>query len=125
VIRYIRFSHGPSDKSKLTISSIIGDRVRYMEFDTDEIEKGHRHHGLFIKRKSFGCEQELRATILLHRPGRDTLVPCDQDALIAQIHVFPKAPSYYADAVKYAVERTKPEIKASVIISRLLDPPYY
>jgi hypothetical protein len=29
---------------------IIIDRVRYMDFDEDEIEKGHRHYGLFIKR---------------------------------------------------------------------------
>jgi SAM-dependent methyltransferase len=62
---------------------IIVDQVRYMDFDTDEIEKGHRHYGLFIKRRSFAHEQELRATILLPKPGIGTAVPCDMDALIA------------------------------------------
>ncbi len=61
------------------------DRVRYMNFDTDEIEKGHRNYGLFLKRKSFEHEQELRATILLPAPGTGTAVPCDLKALIVQI----------------------------------------
>ena len=104
---------------------IIVDHVRYMDFDSDEIEKGHRHNGLFLKRKSFAHEQELRATILLPTPGTGTAVPCDLNALIAQIHIFPKAPPYYAEAVRYAVGQASPEIKASVVISRLLDLPDY
>jgi hypothetical protein len=102
---------------------IIVDQVRYMDFDSDEIEKGHRHYGLFIKRKSFAHEQELRATILLSKPGSGTLVPCDLSGLIARIHVFPKAPSYYVDAVKYAIEQAKPDIKIAVVPSSLLDLP--
>lgn len=96
-----------------------------MNFDADEIEKGHRHYGLFLKRKSFAHEQELRATILLPKPGSGTHVPCDLDGLIAKIHIFPKAPSYYADAVRYVVERANPAITAPVITSSLLDPPDY
>lgn len=104
---------------------IIVDQVRYMDFDTDEIDKGHRHYGLFLKRKSFAHEQELRATILLPTPGAGTAVPCDLDALVAQIHIFPKAPPYYVDAVKYALEQARPEIKAAIVTSRLLDSPDY
>ena len=78
-----------------------------------------------MKRKSFAHEQKLRAQIRLPTPGAGTAVPCDLNALIAQIHIFPKAPSYYAEAVRYAVRQTKPEIQAPVIISRLLDPPNY
>jgi hypothetical protein len=104
---------------------IIVDQVRYMDFDSDEIEKGHRRYGLFLKRKSFAHEQELRAQIRLPTPGAGTAVPCDLNALIAQIHIFPKAPSYYAEAVRYAVRQTKPEIQAPVIISKLLDAPNY
>jgi hypothetical protein len=84
---------------------IIVDLVRYMDFESDEIEKGHKHYGLFLKRKSFAHEQELRATIRLPTPGTGTAVPCDLNALIAQIHVFPKAPLYYAEAVRYAAAR--------------------
>jgi hypothetical protein len=104
---------------------IILDQVRYMDFDSDEIEKGHSNYGLFLKRKSFAHEQELRATVLLPTPGTGIGVPCDLNALIAQIHIFPKAPLYYAEAVRYVVGQAKPEIKAPVVISRLLDPPDY
>jgi hypothetical protein len=101
------------------------DQVRYMDFDADEIEKGHKHYGLFIKRKSFAHEQELRATIKLSNAGSGIAVPCDMGALIAQIHIAPQAPAYYADAVRYIVERTHPKITAPVVPSRLLDPPDY
>jgi hypothetical protein len=104
---------------------IVIDRVRYMDFDADEIDKGHRHYGLFLKRKSFAHEQELRATILLPKPGSGTQVSCDLDRLIAKIHVFPKAPAYYAEAVKYALDQANPAISAPVVTSRLLDPPDY
>jgi len=104
---------------------IIVDQVRYADFDADEIEKGHRHYGLFMKRKSFAHEQELRATILLPKPGIGTTVPCNLNDLIEQIHIFPKAPLYYIEAVKYALGQARPEIKAPIVTSKLLDPPDY
>lgn len=104
---------------------IVVDQVRYMDFDSDEIEKGHRHYGLFLKRRSFAHEQELRATILLPTLGTGIAVPCDLSRLIAQIHVSPEAPSYYAEAVRYVVGQAKPEINAPVVISKLMDPPDY
>ena len=112
-------------ESALSGDGINVDQVRYMNFDSDEIEKGHRHYGLFLKRKSFAHEQELRATILLPKPGSGTQVSCDLDRLITKIHVFPKAPAYYADAVKYAVAQASPPITAPVVISKLLDAPDY
>lgn len=112
-------------ESTLKGDGIIVDQVRYMDFDCDEIDKDHRHYGLFLKRKSFAHEQELRATILLSKPGVGTAVSCDLNGLIAKVHIYPKAPSYYIDAVRYAVENAKPEIKAPVVPSRLLDPPDY
>jgi len=45
--------------------------------------------------------------------------------LIAQIHVFPKAPLYYAEVIRYVVGQATPKIEASVVISKLLDPPDY
>ena len=104
---------------------IIVDQVRYIDFDSDEIEIGHRHYGLFLKRKSFEHEQELRATVLLPCPGEGTAVPCDLDRLVVRIHIFPKAPPYYAEAVRYATGCARPEINAPVMISKLLDPPDY
>ncbi|MBB5055448.1 hypothetical protein HDF16_000117 [Granulicella aggregans] len=107
----------------LTADGIIVDRVRYMDFEKDEIEKGHRHYGLFIKRNSFAHEQELRATILLPTPGIGTSVPCDMNALIVNIHIAPQAPLFYTDTVKYIVDRAGLGITAPVIRSTLLDDP--
>ena len=56
---------------------MIFDEVRYMDFDTDTIEKGHQHYSLFLKRKAFQLEQEVRATVLLKQLGKGQLVECD------------------------------------------------
>jgi hypothetical protein len=108
--------------------SIAVDQVQYMDFDTAEIEEDHDEpylYALFIKRKSFAHEQELRATIPLSKPGIGTAVPCDMDALIAQIRIFPQAPPYYADAVRYIVGGAHTKVTAPVVPSRLLGPPNY
>lgn len=68
---------------------VIVDRVRYIDFDQDPVEKGHKHYGLFIKRKSFEHEKEVRATILLQQEGQGASVPCDLDVLVSRIHVSP------------------------------------
>lgn len=112
-------------RAALTAEGINIDRVRYMDFDHDEIEKGHKLYGLFIKRKSFVHEQELRATILLPTPGVGTLVPCDIDALVTQIHIAPEAPMFYVEAVRYIVDRANIGIKAPIRRSTLMDPPSY
>jgi hypothetical protein len=93
-------------KGSLRADGIIVDRVRYMNFEHDEIEKGHRHYGLFIKRTSFEHEKELRATVLLATPGVGTLLPCDLDSLITNIHIAPEAPTFYADTVQYIIDRS-------------------
>ena len=80
-------------------NDIIIDDVRYGDFDKDPIEKGHRHYGLFQKRKAFEHERELRATILLSVKdyGNGQLVPCDLDILITRIYVSPLLEDYVKD----------------------------
>jgi hypothetical protein len=118
------------ESTKATLEGVLGGKgitvgqVRYADFDSD-IDTGLWRDKGFLKRKSFEHEQELRATIRLPTLDVGTAVPCDLNALIAQIHIYPKAPPYYAEAVRYAVRQTKPEIEAHVIPSRLLDPPDY
>lgn len=70
---------------------VIIDSVRYLDFDKDPIDKGHRHYGLFQKRKSFEYEKELRATVLLEESdyGNWMFVTCDLNSLINNIHVSP------------------------------------
>ncbi len=91
-------------ESALKGDGIIVDQVRYMDFDRDEIEKCHSHYGLFIKRKSFAHEQELRATILLPKPGEGATVKYDMNLLIEKIRVPADGPRYYVQAVRYTVE---------------------
>ncbi len=112
-------------EAELNGDGIVIDQVRYMDFDRDEIDKGHRHYGLFIKRKSFVHEQELRATILLPTPGKGALVKCDLNTMITKIHISPSAPQYYVDAVKYVVGHADKKIDAPVMASRLLHAPDY
>lgn len=112
-------------KSALKGDGIHIDRVRYMNFDDDPIDKGHRDLMPFIKRKSFAHEQELRAIVMLPEPGKGTAISCDMKTLIAKIHIAPGAPAFYADTVRYVIERAEADIEAPVVPSKLLDPPDY
>jgi hypothetical protein len=62
---------------------------------------------------------------MLPEPGNGTALPCDMNALIAQIHIAPLAEPYYADVVRYVIERADAKLDAPVVASRLLDPPDY
>src|ERR1700728_2712741 len=57
--------------------------------DDAPIEKGHQHNLLFIKRKSFEHEKEVRATLLLPEAGKGIPIPCDLDVLVTRVHVSP------------------------------------
>jgi hypothetical protein len=109
----------------LTGDGIHIDAVRYMNFEDDPIEKGHRYLMPFIKRKSFEHERELRAIVMLPESGKGALMPCDMDTLIAKIHIAPGAPPFYADAVRYVIDRADAKITAPVMPSRQLDAPDY
>ena len=50
--------------------NVIIENVRYMDFENDQIEKGYKHYGLFLKRKSFEHEKEVRAVLLLNGEGK-------------------------------------------------------
>jgi hypothetical protein len=76
------------------------DRVRYMDFDRDPIEKGHRHYGLFIKRRCFEHEKEVRATILLPEGGKGISIGCDLDVLVTAVHVSPLVEGFVRDAIE-------------------------
>jgi hypothetical protein len=78
----------------------IIDRVRYMDFEDGPIEKGHQHNLLFIKRKSFEHEKEVRATLLLPEAGKGIPILCDLDVLVTCVHVSPLVASYVKDAVE-------------------------
>jgi hypothetical protein len=115
----------PRLQSAFSRDGMIFDEVRYMDFDADPIEKGHQHYSLFIKRKAFQHEQEVRATILLKQFGKGELVECDIEKLVTAIHVAPLAAPYYVDAVRQVVERIRASTTIPVVPSSLLTPPDY
>jgi len=104
---------------------LIIDKVRYMDFDNDPIEKGHRHYRLFLKRKSFDHERELRATVLLPEVGKGVYVPCDLDILISSIHLSPFVPEYFKIVVQALCIGKTRILRKDIHQSKLFDEPNY
>jgi hypothetical protein len=102
------------NRSDLTI-----DRVRYMDFEHDPIEKGHRHYRLFVKRKSFEHEKEIRATVLLPNEGEGVALNCDLDILITTVHVSPTADSFVRDAIEAICTGKQNLVSKPVLQSRM------
>jgi len=100
-------------------------RVKYVDFHKDPIEKGHKHYLLFLKRKSFEHERELRAILPLPEAGKGTLVKCDLETLITRIHVSPFAPPYLKPIVEYLCAGKPRTLDKPVVQSTLLDEPDY
>jgi hypothetical protein len=100
--------------------------VIYMDFDRDPIQKGHRHYGLFIKRKCFEHEKELRATVLLPQEGiKGIPVRCDLDVLITRVYVSPFVDGYMRDAVEALCLGTAHVLRKPVLQSQLFTEPDY
>lgn len=115
----------PRLQSAFSRDGINFDEVRYMDFDNDPIEQGHRHYASFIKRMEFQHEREIRATVLLKQFGKGELVECDIEKLVVAVHVAPLAAPYYLAAVRQVVERIGPTPIIPVIPSSILSPPNY
>ncbi len=101
------------------------DAVRYMDFDNDPIEKGHGHYSLFIKRKCFEHEKELRATVLLPQEGVGALVACDLGLLVIRVHVSPLVDCYVRDAVEALCLGRARVLDKPVVQSDILTAPDY
>lgn len=113
---------------KLSLENVKGlviDSVRYMDFDKDPIEKGHKHYGLFLKRESFKYEQELRTTILLPEEGKGAYVKCNLNTLITQIHVSPFMPPYFRNVVEAICLGKIRCLEKPIIHSKLFSTPDY
>ncbi len=101
--------------------------LRYREFDKDPIDKGHRHYGLFQKRRSFEHEKELRATILLDEAhyGEGAYVRCNLGILINNIHVSPFVGNYVRDDIEKLCSGKIQIVNKPVRRSTLLNEPDY
>jgi hypothetical protein len=101
---------------------VIAD-VRYVDFETDPVEKGHENYGLFLKRKSFEHEKELRGTVLLKEVGKGQLVKCNLDILITKVHISPLAPPYLKEAVDNICSGSARKLGKPILQSSLFDKP--
>ena len=101
------------------------DAVRYRDFDKDPIERGHQRYLMFVKKKCYEHEKELRATILLPQEGVGTLVQCDLDVLVNGIHVSPLAEGYVRDAIEAICCAKAPALDKPVLKSTMLAAPDY
>jgi hypothetical protein len=101
------------------------DRVRYMDFDRDPIEKGHRHYGLFIKRRCFEHEKEVRATVLLPEAGKGIPIECDLDVLVTAVHVSPLVDGFVKDAIESICKGSTRRLDKPVHQSQLFSDPDY
>ncbi|MGZ8186497.1 MAG: hypothetical protein ACXWTL_08640 [Methylobacter sp.] len=112
-------------------NSIINEKslkiesITYLPEDVPKEEYG-KHDPLFLKRKSFEHEKELRASIKLKEKGKGTFVKCDLDKLISRIHVSPLVEPYFTEIVKeICAGKEREDISNLVHRSTLLDKPDY
>ncbi len=99
------------------------DKVRYEDFDTSPIEKGHKHYNGFIKRKAFEYEKEYRAVIKLNEKdyGKGCLVETDLNILIERIHISPLMPEYFTESVKFLCKNEFSYLEKKIEHSKLYD----
>lgn len=97
--------------------------VRYEDFETAEIEKGHQHYFFAIKRKSFEHERELRATVSLPIDGQGVYIKCNLDKLITKIHISPLSPKHVRDDLEKLCENLARPLKKPFSRSSLYDSP--
>lgn len=110
-------------KSFITEKNVLCDKVRYEDFDTAPIEKGHKHYGGFLKRKAFEYEKEYRGMVLLDESDYDCgcLIQVNLETLIEKIHIAPSMPSYFKDAITFLCNQDLAFLQDRIIYSNLYE----
>lgn len=109
------------------VEGIIIHSIRYRDFENAPIEKRHKYNILFMKRKSFKYEKELRATVRLpkEKEGEGDNILCNLNTLITHIHVSPYASDYFNDVVNALCHSKIGSFEKPVIPSKLFSEPNY
>ena len=101
-------------KSFRNSSEIIGvGKIRYLDFKKDWGDEAFTLDMFLIKRKSFECDNELRAISYLkdeelHLNGKHIKV--DLDFLIEKIYIPPLAESNFDESIKNMIKDNKPSL---------------
>jgi hypothetical protein len=93
--------------------------------ENDPNKEYSNHDPIFLKRKSFEHEKELRAKVSLNELGKGAFVACDLDKLITRIHVSPLVEPYFKEAVESICAGNVRKIQKPVIRSMLFEKPDY
>lgn len=95
--------------------SVYIGRVKYVDFEEDEIPWDNVFYLALHKRKSFEHEREVRALIMNTARGHGGIVPVSLTALIESVYVAPNSPIWIHELLKKVVHRygLKFEIKHS------------
>ena len=120
----IESSIGRLNDSIINKESLEIKSVEYISEDEQKKEYG-KHDPLFLKRKSFEHEKELRAIISLKEKGKGTFVECDLDKLISRIHISPLVEPYFKEIVEKICAGKVRGINKPVTRSTLFDKPNY
>jgi hypothetical protein len=114
----IQSSVGGLIQGFLSVAGINMALVQYVDFESDELPK--LPYPVYLKRKSFSHEHELRVVIqdvdITAQPD-GVLVPVDLSRLIERVYVSPSAPAWIAHVVRRELELY--ELKVDVIHSSL------
>lgn len=98
------------------------ESIWYFENESKK-EQDKAYDTIFMKRKAFEHEKELRASILLKEKGKGIFVECNLDRLINRIHVSPLVEPYFKDIVNMICGGEIRNINKPVIPSTLFDKP--
>lgn len=98
--------------------------VEYIDFESQEF---NGTSSIFLKRKSFEHEQELRAIVLLkeNAKGQGVFVDCNLDVLINYVHVSPFAESYFKEVVEDICNGKITNLNKKIMQSTLFKKPNY
>lgn len=121
----IELTVGQLDAANRTDKKVYVDDVRYMDFESDPIEKGYSQYLLFLKRKSFEHEREVRGVVLLGEGTDGAFLDYDLDILVTQIHVSPRASAEFRHAVSDIVAGKVHPLNKPVLASTLYEQPDY
>ncbi len=106
----------------LTVESVL-----YLDFGKEQWNP--REDGpsspLFVKRKCFAHEKELRAVIPLPKAKKGTFVKCNLDTLINKVYISPFAPSYFKEAVDNLCAGRVHSLNKCVVPSQMFKAPDY
>jgi len=113
----------------------IGE-VQYIDYETEWMPEGNAFYPFLYKRKSFEYEHELRAIIQKLPINKDDKIdltqekfefglniPVNLDALIEKIYLSPTSAAWFADVVKFVVD--KYALSKEIVKSSLTDGPVY